>query len=528
MKTIIIVVFVILMQVHLCRASYEQMAVSSKGLSMGNAVTACPPGVMALHYNPAGLTRLKEKEFTFGLIQTYSVKIKSKFNADPNYTVSLLDEPDPVAGTKGETTDGVMYVPLIGGVESCMFVPNAGISSRKPESRWTFAFGMYAPFMMGFDHGHANDPARFGGKTAYSQRFIYAAPGVACNLSETFSIGLSIGLGQTAIGLNRDFRAPNELSSTTEVLGEATVGLEIPIMSELTLPQPWFNGGLPTYETMAKFKMDLRDDLDTSFNIGLLWHPFNWFSFGACYQSEARSRPTGSYSFKYSEQFKRFCDWFGQSPTTVQIATIFALPYYGMNEQKGNMVIKKFIHPQRAQFGIMLKPLKMLKLTSDISWTNWSSIKKETYIFDQDIQLFQVANFMGYPYQRNKYVIQRHLDDTINICFGLELQLLNRLALRCGYEDRESYVRDNYFSLSLPIQDMKIYSAGLGIEIGRGWSVDIAASLMESDTYINNYNQGSVMNSSEFFFTLHNPYPGLDYEQKTDIKMFGININYAW
>jgi len=495
---------------------------------MGNAVTACPSGPMAIHYNPAGLLKSKEREFTFGIMYPSSVKIKSKFNLDPDFAgISMEDEKDPVDGTTGETTDGFMRYPGMGS-RSIMLVPHAALSRRKPGSKWAFGFGMYSPFISGFHHGYVNDPARFGGAQSYRQRLIYAAPSLACQLSKTLSIGFSVGLGQDAMGEKRDFRAPNEFSSMTEVLGEATENLEIPIISELTLPTPWFNGGLPPYDSMAGFKMDVKDSLAASYNLGLLWEPFTWLSFGACYQSESKSRPTGRYSFKYSDQFKNFCNWFGESPTTVQIATIFALPYYGVDEQKGNMVLQKLIHPRRTQFGIALKPFKILTLSCDLGWTNWSSIKEEKYIFDQDILLFNVANFMGYPYRRDMYIIKRDLKDTWNLSIGLELLLFNRFRLRCGYEERESCTNDTNFSLIFPVQDMKIYSTGLGIKINSGWSIDFSATFIQSDTYHNDYKDGNVMNSDEFFFTLHNPYPGLDYEQTTDITIFGFNINYVW
>ena len=36
----------------------QNLSVDIRALSMGNAVTADPPGVSSIHFNPAGLTRI--------------------------------------------------------------------------------------------------------------------------------------------------------------------------------------------------------------------------------------------------------------------------------------------------------------------------------------------------------------------------------------------------------------------------------------------------------------------------------------
>ena len=37
----------------------QNLSVDIRSLTMGNAVTADPPGISAIHFNPAGLTKLK-------------------------------------------------------------------------------------------------------------------------------------------------------------------------------------------------------------------------------------------------------------------------------------------------------------------------------------------------------------------------------------------------------------------------------------------------------------------------------------
>ena len=509
------------------RANFEQLAVSAKALSLGNAVTAYPPGVMSIHYNPSGLSMLEDDERSSGFTYMYSIKKRSKFIQDSDYPGILGVGSDPVSGASGASTSGAMNYPVFDN-KNFMGFPSFGISHRKPGSKWTFGFGMYAPFAAGLNHGSAADPARFGGERIYSYRFVYAAPGVSYQVSDTLSIGFSLGLGRTARGIKQDLRSPNDIVAITDIIGQATEGLEIPILSELTLPEPWLGGGLPTYGSFAKIEMDLKDDLDTSYNAGLLWQPFKWISFGTCYQSEAKSKPSGEYTFSYSEKFQRFVNWFGRSPVTVTLSTILAMPVEARPAQHGTVTMKNLSTPRRFQSGVMFKPFEMLKFMFDVNWTNWSEIKREVYIFDQDITLFEASQFIGYTLGQRTYVIERDLKDIWNTNYGIEVKPFHWMSLRFGFEERESYVRDKLFDLTLPIQDMDIYTCGIGLEFDSHWRLDLAGAYMKSDTLKLDYNDDIKMTSSGFFDTLYNHYPGMDYEQKTTGLIFSIGLSYSW
>ena len=100
------------------------------------------------------------------------------------------------------------------------------------------------------EHTDANDPYRFLGKRMSILRLV-TAPTISYRVTKNLSIGASFGLGMAYMGFDTKMRAPNDLVALTGALGEATVGLEIPIISELTLPAPWFGGGLNPYEEMG-------------------------------------------------------------------------------------------------------------------------------------------------------------------------------------------------------------------------------------------------------------------------------------
>jgi len=74
----------------------------------------------------------------------------------------------------------------------------------------------------------------------------------------------------------------------TGASGKPPKGLEIPIISELTLPSPWFGGGLNPYQDMGGLKFFAQDAFNTSYNLGFLWSP----SVGCPSAASIRAKPT--------------------------------------------------------------------------------------------------------------------------------------------------------------------------------------------------------------------------------------------
>jgi long-subunit fatty acid transport protein len=241
----------------------EQLAVDARAVSLANTCTADPPGLMSVHYNPAGLSLLDEgKTFSNGFAlpiikRTGSFKTAKDFDGfmggfwgpDPNkwpdyYEGKEKDPnsdhggPDPLDGTSGTNSSGRMYIPFYGPIDF-LFGSNLGLASREKDSRWTFAYANYAPYGGGMAHRDDGDPFRFGCKSLYAQYLIYAAPTASYAVSDELSVGVSVGMAQRAMGLELDVRSPNELVAMTRVIGDATKDLEIPVISEQTLPPPW-------------------------------------------------------------------------------------------------------------------------------------------------------------------------------------------------------------------------------------------------------------------------------------------------
>ncbi|MDX1801827.1 MAG: outer membrane protein transport protein, partial [Marinobacter sp.] len=79
----------------------QNLSISPKALALGNAVTADPPGIMAIHYNPAGLTKLDGRQIEVNLLSVY-LDVDADFIAPPGYNIFGIDglETDPLTGNQ--------------------------------------------------------------------------------------------------------------------------------------------------------------------------------------------------------------------------------------------------------------------------------------------------------------------------------------------------------------------------------------------------------------------------------------------
>ncbi|HPR03508.1 MAG TPA: outer membrane protein transport protein, partial [Deltaproteobacteria bacterium] len=419
-------------------ALYEQLVTSPLAVSMGSAVTAYPPGAMSIHYNPAGLANIQGTRFDngIGFVSTYrEVTLTQAVDPDTGKLWAPFggwfnEGIDPLSGSKDKQESGYMIIPYVDYAIPYLLTPGMGVSYKPPDpkySRWTFGFGQYAPYGAGLKNA-GGDPMSLLGQKAFFIRMCFLSPAVAYKLTDTVSVGASVGIGPSLFYLQSKLRTPNTMVALTGALGEATEGLEIPVISELTLPPPWFNGGMTPYATQGSLEVMVEDYFTTSYNLGILWEPYEWFALGACYQSESEANMEGDFELRYGSEFRRTVDWLGRSPLTIITAAIFDLPYSSVPSQKG-IATFNLTWPQRLQFGVKLKPVKQVTLTCDANWTDWEAQSQWKFVFDQKIQLFRFARMLGYQYSPDSQVFIHNFKNTWHLTYGCEIKPVEKLAL---------------------------------------------------------------------------------------------------
>ena len=439
---ILIIIFLFPFVLH--AGLFEQLAVSGTAMSLGNAVTAYPIGIMAIHYNPASLTKIEGSEFESGLAYVQlsrEVKFTQGLDDKGNYWAPFggyfnpanraEGQPkDPLAGTTGKLGSGYMVVPFVDVPLPLLLAPSAGFATHKHDSRLTFALGQYAPYGVGLQND-SDDPLSYLGQKAFFLRLIYAAPSVGYKLTDSLSVGASVGLGVSVFSFGSNLRTPNDMVALTGVLGENTRGLEIPILSELTLPPPWFGGGLSPYEKAGELEALGEDYLTTSYNLGLLWEPLNWFSLGAVYQSKSDASMSGNYEFKYGAPFQRMINWLGSTPVLIVSSSMLDLPNKAVPSQKGTFTLN-MTWPERFQMGVMLKPVDGVRFMCDLNWTNWEDWPQLKLEFDQKIQLLRLGRILGYYHDANQMVIDLGMKNTFHLGYGLELKPRKTVTVLLG------------------------------------------------------------------------------------------------
>jgi len=514
----------------------EQMAVSTRAIALGNACTADPPGIMSVHYNPAGLSKLPDKAFSQGLTLPFIFQ-EIKVTADPDMQpfmdgsspnpvghpngASSADKVDPIAGTSG-TSGPSMYIPILNDTIPFLAGPTLGISGRKKDSKWTFAYANYSPFAVGLTHEEYDDPARYQAKTLGQQHLIYAAPALSYQFNDKLAMGVTVGMGQTATYATLDMRMPNQMTALTKVLGDATKDLNIPVISQMTLPPPWFGGGVGPYDKVAELEMTMRDDFSPNYNFGVLYEPLSWLSLGITYQSEIKVEQVGNWNVQYSKQFKAMIDWLGQGNILPVTAAMLNLPTEGENQS--GYVTNNMTIPQRVQAGIALKPIKYFQLLFDVNWVDWSVLKEDKFVFDRQADFLRFATLMGYTGGPDTMIIQRDFEDTISWAVGLEIFPLDWFTWRFGYEWRPTSVQEDLYDAMYAVPDMHNFGTGFGIKTKSDIVIDVSFAYLLGET-MTIPNNGSInMNSTDFNKPVYNPYAGLDFEEEMSAYIFSVNV----
>lgn len=503
----------------------ENLATSATAMSLGNAVTADPPGIESIHFNPAGLARLKGDQFTktnFGA----SIRTSASFHQPEGYDIGGWKN-DPLNGTSTGPTRQALYIPGVGipGVRLPLaLVPGLGMSFNKPGSPFTFGTMAYLTQAMSTDHSKdPNDPARFDGRLVHLQRLVYLSPAVGYKVSDTLSVGVSVPIAHAAFVFNTDMRMPNTLLGITGKLQEAWCPEDGGNVLD-TLGPGLCGGGkegrLSPYKKVANMNIEMTAPVDPTINIGVLWEPNDRFGLGVVYQSGSKTTYSGRYEFNTEPMVRRFVEGLYSSLQGPIIGAVLGLPQSIPAYQSGNMTAT-IPFPSHWQVGVKFKPVKRLQLNVDANYTDWGKWDSLTFKFDQSIKLLEMARMFSVP-DSTQLKIPRGYKSVLHWGFGAQAQINNKLMLRMGYEPRKSSVPADKIDLVAPLPDTKVYSIGANYKLSRDTEVNLGASYMKGD--FNAPARSSCnMNCDNFLNLIYNPYAGLDVAGGIRVRYLGFS-----
>ncbi|MGC4059477.1 MAG: outer membrane protein transport protein [Aquabacterium sp.] len=504
----------------------DNLGTSVKAMSMGNAVTADPPGIDAIHFNPAGLSHLEGRVRQDNLFGA-SIRIKSRFQQPDGFNIGGWNE-DPLSGTSSGPVRQKLYIPGVGPTK--FGLPMAvgagmGFSFNKPGSPWTFATETYVPQAVGIDRSKdPNDPSRFDGRSVIMQRFVYFSPSVAYKFSDTLSVGLAVPFAHQGFALDTDMRFPNKLLGIIGKLQDAWCGDN----GGNPLDEFGFGlcgggkeGRLRPFNRAGTMQFDMTAPLDPTYNLGVLWEPKDWFGWGLVYQSGTKTTLTGRYTFTADPMFPKFVQGMYSSLLGPVVAAMFGFPTSIPGVESGNATMK-LPFPAHWQMGFKVKPLSNVQFNADVNYTDWSKWDKLEIQFDKQVALLQMARIFGQA-DASKLVIPRNYKDPIHFGFGMEVGLTKAFKVRFGYEPRKTSVPQSAFDLIAPLPTMTVRSVGVGYEAKSGLKVDATFSYAKG-----HYNipaeTSCNLNCSNFFNVIYNPYAGLDVSGSMTVRYGGMSI----
>ncbi len=498
-------------------------------MSLGNAVTADPPGIDAIHFNPAGLTRLKgnwKSDSIFGA----SIKPYASFSQPDGFDIGGWTD-HPLNGSHTGRVRQTLFLPTIGSPKARLpfaFAAGMGLSYNQPGSAWTFATALYIPQAVGIDRTlDKDDPARFDGRKVVLQRMVYLSPSVAFKVNDSLSVGVSVPIAHQGFALDTDMRFPNKLLGIIGKLQDAWCGDNGNPVDTFAfgLCGGGKEGRLRPFNKAGAMQFEMTAPADPTINLGVLWEPSEQLALGAVYQSGANTVLTGRYQFNAEPMFDKFVQGMYSSLLGPVVASMFGFPTSIPAQQHGYATLK-LPYAEHVQVGLKYRPVRQAQLNLDANWSNWKRWNNLTFQFDQPIALLSMARIFGQA-DPTQLVIPRNYRNTISYNMGLQLKPTEALTLRLGYEPRKSSVPNSAIDLISPLPDLTIKSVGIGYVTPHGTRIDATASYASGKFSIPA--EGSCnLNCSNFFNAVYNPYAGLDVEGGIRIRYFGVTISHPF
>ena len=502
----------------------HQLLVHPKAAALGNAVTADPPGIMAIRRNPAGLSRLEGRQWELG-----GAMPMTQFDAEFTVPEEGCDvfgiecaENDPVANSKSSTDVGANYIPGIGLMESAAPVApfNAGFSVQPPGSKLTFGNAAFIENSGGFSR-EEDDPGRYQPTQAAIQRITYLSPTVSYEVNDEWTVGAGIHFSHQGIEVNQLTRAPNMLVGVGATLQDA-FGCDEEAQEPLA---PWLalcGGKIGPFQDIGNVNFRAEESLSTSYKVGVLWEPTDWFTWGAQYSSGDDMNLKGDFQIDYTEDWAAFWQSVNSSVLGAIGAAILSLPS-GVPKEEGHVSIKES-YPQHFSTGVSMRVLPFLTLNADMDYVDLSSQKYLELKFDRELEFLNAARILS-PEKATptSLKIGREFTDVWNLGYGATLHVNDRLDLRAGAQKRSTVIPKGAESLFSPIGDGTMYGVGLGYRWSKDTQIDMSLSRMKSTQNIPADSSCNI-NCTNITNIVYNPYAGLDVKTETTLTFANLTI----
>lgn len=507
---------------------------NAKALALGNAVTADPPGIDSIHFNPAGLAKLDGRLINIKLLVA-AMKFEVDFGGHDSMTQKAIDDfgyVDEVAYSKSETSTAGLKLPFTDGVTEWplpfLIMPLGGASYSPPGSDLTYATAVYTPMAAGYIRD-SDDPGRFMGEELSLVKLTYFSPSIGFEVTETLSIGASIGLSWQGAGVKLPLRVPNSTLLFADSL--VTLFQDQGICPDPNDPSPFLDlcgGSVGPYSTLFDLEVDAEDPLVWNFNIGALWKPKPWLTWGFVYQAESVGKLEGSYRLEYGEDWINFFGGLSQSDAWNVINAVIPFPTGLLDSPAGRGietgdVTMDVIMPAHFATGISVQVTPSWKLNIDAKWTDWAVWEGLVVKFDKPLDYLKLASLVSEYATLDTLTIPRNYANEWNFAFGVEYQYNHNLALRFGYEPRKSSIPPDKQDVLLPLGDAELFGFGFEYRFGAEQIVEAGFGYIHASADVPAGSSTNANSNDQEHNAIYNPYAGTDFSSQVQGYLFEIS-----
>jgi len=517
---------------------------NAKALALGNAVTADPPGVDSIHYNPAGLTRLKGRQLNLKVLAA-SMGFSVEFGGYDETTQAIIDNNgyvDEAAYNTSETSTIGLRIPFTEGITEwplpVLILPLGGASYNPVGTDVTYATAVYAPMAAGYIRDE-DDPARFMGQHMSLAKITYFSPSFAVELTDRLSVGASLGFSWQGVTAQTQIRVPNMALAFGENLTRDLQNQGVcPAPGD---PDPYINfcgqdpGGarLGPFTDVTSLEFDAETAVVPNFNVGMLWEVTDWLTWGMVYQFESAADLDGYYRLEYNEEWVNFFDGIYNSGLYSAINTLIAFPTgladspHGRGIEYGDAKLE-IITPAHFATGVALQLTSRWQLNIDAKWTDWAAWDGLKVEFDQPLDFTKLATLVSPYSELTELTIPRHYESVWNWAFGVEYRYSDRLALRAGYEPRKSSIPNDKQDVLLPLGDAKLYTLGFEWLLQGSQVLEVGMGYMTASAHVPAGGSTNANSSDHFNNFIYNPYAGTEFSSEATAYLLELSYTASF
>lgn len=506
---------------------------SAKAVALGHAVTADPPGIDSIHFNPAGLINLRGRQSHFKVVAgTFGIDMEFG-DYDPE-TAAAIDahrgqpyfKENDAYQTTGTTAGASLMLPFVGMTDvPILFAPLGGVSYGTPDGDMTLATNVYSPMMVGL-YRSEDDPSRWIGQRMSFMVVTYFSPSFAYRVNDELTVGAAMTFNYGGVGFELPFRGGNP--SIFE-LGELQQGPMLNCTGADPARPPLellCGGNFSPYEELGYMALEVESPLTIGFNFGVLWQPIQWLTFGMNYIAPMPMTLKGDFSWTSSDAWSSVLVPLVGSPLGGQIDAIVKMLGYefptGQSQTEGKVKLEMEM-PEQFMLGTSVQLTPDVKLNIDYKYAGWSTWQELPLELSKSIDFLRLAEYVGES-TSNALVFPLGLEDTWNWAVGLEYAWSDQLMLRLGVEDRPTSLPRGGYTPLLPMGSGKLFGAGFGLTTKEYGQVDFGIAYFRN-TLDMPAGTSPLGNDTDPMNFIYNPFFGTDV--KTDLSMLLLELSLS-